>query len=66
MIFIALNKDAKFAGQKAAAKMRQDLLEFFDEDRVEIVMPEENDYNEMTKEQFDLWKTKLKNYQPQE
>jgi hypothetical protein len=66
MIYIALNKDVKFAGQKAAAKMRDDLLEFFDSERIEIVMPEENDYNEMTSQQFDLWKTKLKNYQPPE
>lgn len=65
MIYIALNKDGSFAGQRAAAKMREELLEFFDADRIEIVSPEENDYNDMTQEQFNLWKTKLKNYQPQ-
>jgi DNA primase len=58
-IVIALNDDRekKSVGNKAAAKMRQLLLNYFDERQVSINLPLKKDFGVMKRDEILLWKT---------
>lgn len=65
-IIIALNNDESGAGQAAADRMKEQLTQYFDEDKLIIHTPQDNDFNSMSLENFKIWEQKLKSYQPQE
>jgi len=46
--------------------MKEQLSTYFDEERLIIHIPESNDFNAMSDEEFLIWQKKLKNYQLQE
>ena len=60
-IIISLNNDGGFekAGNKGARNILKDLNYYFDEDISKIVFPSKNDFNEMSKEEIFIWKSKL-------
>jgi len=63
-IVIALNNDASSSenrGLQAAVKNYLKLLRYFDEDKLRICLPTQNDFGDMTKEDYNIWTTKLNN-----
>jgi DNA primase len=68
-IVIAVNDDSrnKGAGNVAAVKIARQLNTYFDSSTIVTHLPPEDkgDFGEMSSEDISLWKTQLKNYQPQ-
>ena len=59
-IIIATNNDTNQAGQKAAAKIKKKLVEFFDENQIKICHPQKNDFGEQTEEENLAWLENIK------
>jgi len=57
-IYISTNNDTKHdVGQRAAERIRHQLLNYFGEDKVEIKLPTKKDFGEMNEEQIkEFWK----------
>ncbi len=58
-IVIATNNDKNFAGQNASKRIRNKLLNFFDENQVIIKLPFKNDFGEQTKIENQEWKNSI-------
>ena len=60
-IIIAVNDDSQtgFAGNKAALKIRKELLNYFDPESIIEHLPTKNDFNEMTPEEILTWKSQI-------
>jgi len=60
-VIISFNNDSESnnAGNLAAQKAKKKLLKYFDEDQVEISLPLQNDFGEMTPTQVSEWYTSL-------
>ena len=54
-IYIAFNNDSNKAGNKAAREAYKKLVNFFDEDMLEIKLPSKNDFGCMTKKEILEW-----------
>jgi 5S rRNA maturation endonuclease (ribonuclease M5) len=56
-ICVSLNNDAdnNFAGNEAAKKLQKKLRKYFDEEQVNVKLPTQNDFGEMTREQINHW-----------
>ena len=59
-IIIATNNDVNQAGQKAAKKISDKLVEFFDESQIKICHPTKNDFGEQSTEENLHWYNNLK------
>ena len=58
-IIIATNNDENRAGQKAAAKIRSTLVEFFDPAQIMIYHPYKNDFGDQTIEENKEWHSNI-------
>ena len=59
-IIIATNNDVNQAGQKAAQKISNKLIEFFDESQIRICHPTKNDFGEQSMEENLHWYNNIK------
>ena len=61
-IYISLNndKDQTGAGNKAAAKIKHDLLNYFDENQLHVHLPSSNDFGCMEISEILTWKKQIK------
>lgn len=59
-IIIATNNDVNLAGQNAANKIYKKLVDFFDQDQIQISHPERNDFGEQSPEENLRWYNNLK------
>ena len=61
-IYISLNNDESQtgAGNKAAKKIKRDLLNYFDEEQVHIKLPPSNDFGCMKTSEILEWKKQIK------
>lgn len=58
-IILALNNDKlSQVGNKRALKLREKLVQYFDNSQVKIHLPDKKDFGEMTPDQICLWNTK--------
>tara|TARA_Y100000361_G_scaffold98465_1_gene88311 strand:- start:4411 stop:5313 length:903 start_codon:yes stop_codon:yes gene_type:complete len=60
-IYISLNNDSNNnnAGNEAAAKVKNDLLKYFDENQIEIALPQKNDFGCMNTADIIQWKSQI-------
>lgn len=60
-IYIALNNDSENnnAGNAAAEKLEKKLLKYFDFNQIRVSLPDKNDFGEMSKEEIEVWRSKL-------
>ena len=61
-IYISLNNDdtTSNAGNEAALKVKKDLLKYFDEDHLQIALPDQNDFGCMNTVEIITWKKQIK------
>ena len=61
-IYISLNndKDQTGAGNKAASKIKNDLLNYFDENQLHVHLPPSNDFGCMETSEILKWKKQIK------
>lgn len=62
-IIIAFNNDDRYNGLIAAAKAKDKLHDYFDEEVIEICLPKnKNDFGEMTKREIKYWHKQILNF----
>jgi 5S rRNA maturation endonuclease (ribonuclease M5) len=58
-IIIATNNDKNGAGQRAAAKIKNSLTTFFDQEQLVVAYPDKNDFGDQSAEENKTWYSKL-------
>ena len=66
-IFVSLNNDEQSqVGNRAAYKMANDLMLYFDESKIQVSLPSKKDFGEMNPEEIQLWIKNTSQFLPQE